>query len=164
MKQVAKNSLLTVCLAVLAWGQTAKTTSVKKTAPATAKASASTAAPAPGPTGPISIPKDAVEIEPGLFQAKDASGKTWHYTRTPFGVRRFEPQQREDTTVEEASRISVVAQDGDSVTFERKTPWNSARWSKKKDKLNAAEKLALDRPAKQPRESATAAKAASAKP
>lgn len=160
MTFIAKNLLLTVCLAglVLAQSKAGNTTTAKtktKAAPAAAEA-------APGPSGPISIPKDAVEVEPGLFEAKDAAGKTWHYTRTPFGVRRFEPVQLKDTTAEEASRINVIGQDGDSVKFERKTPWGSAKWSKKKDQLNAAEKLAMDRP-RQPRSGAATAAAKAAK-
>lgn len=161
MTQIAKNILLTVCVAGLALAQskTATPAAAAKPAKAKSKTAVAAAAPAPGPTGPISIPKDAVEVEPGLFQAKDAAGKTWHYTRTPFGVRRFEPQHLEDTTAEEASRISVVAKDGDTVSFERKTPFGAAKWTKKKDQLNAAEKMAMERP----RQSSTAAAAKAAK-
>lgn len=168
MTQIARNFLLTVCLAGFALAQSKAANKPNNTAASAASSQAKTKAAAkaqpvtPGPTGPISIPKDAVEVEPGLYQAKDAAGKTWHYTRTPFGVRRFEPQRTEDTTAEEASRISVVAKEGDTVSFERKTPFGSAKWTKKRDQLNAAEKLAMERP-KQPSSAPAAAAAKAAK-
>ena len=139
----AKNILLVICFATFAFAQN------KNAAPPVAKAA----------PGPVTIPKDAVEIEPGLFQANDAAGKVWHYTRTPFGVRRFEPQNHEDTTAAEAARIMVDGEDANGVRFERKTPFGSTKWSRKKGDLNAAEKMALERHAgkKDERGPATAA-------
>ena len=126
----AKNILLVICFAGLALAQDKKAEPARKAAPA---------------SGPVTIPKDAVEIEPGLFQAKDGAGKVWHYTRTPFGVRRFEPEHLKDTTAEEAARITVTGEENGVVRFVRKTPFGTAGWSRKKDKLNAAEKMALER-------------------
>jgi hypothetical protein len=121
------------------------------------KKAASTAAAAPA-SGPVSIPTDAVEVEPGLFEAKDETGKVWHYTRTPFGVRKFPPERLKDTTAVEAARIAVLSQDGETVKFERKTPFGTTAWSKSKDKLNAAEKLALAKSAENKNATATAKK------
>jgi hypothetical protein len=152
----AKNILLAACFAGLALGQNKNAAPAKKPAPAAAKAkppaAAATAktsveAPPKPPATAVTIPKDAIEIEPGLFQAKDDAGKVWHYTRTPFGVRRFEPENLKDTTAEEAARISVTGEENGVVRFVRKTPFGSAAWSKKRDKLNAAEKMALERSA-----------------
>jgi hypothetical protein len=137
-----KNILLVLCFAGLVLAQD------KKAAPA-AKKTAPAAATKPAPATAIVIPKDAVEIEPGLFQSKDDKGKVWHYTRTPFGVRRFEPENVADTTAEDAARISIVGEENGVVRFSRKTPFGSAGWSKSKDKLNAAEKMAVERAAKQ---------------
>jgi hypothetical protein len=147
-----KNILLVLCLAGLALAQD------KKAAPA-AKKTAPAAAAKPAPTGPIVIPKDAVEIEPGLFQAKDDKGKVWHYTRTPFGVRRFEPENVADTTAEDADRITVAGEENGVIRFSRKTPFGSAKWSKPKAKLNPAEKMAVERAAKQKDASGAAATA-----
>ncbi len=154
-----KNILLVVCFAGLALAQT------KKAAPAAAKkdpAPATVTKPQAPAAGPVTIPKDAVEVEPGLFQAKDASGKTWHYTRTPFGVRRFEPEHLRDTTAEEAERIMVAGEEDGVVRFSRKTPFGTTGWSRKKDKLNAAEKMAVERAA-QPKDAGGSTSAA-AKP
>jgi hypothetical protein len=147
-----KNILLVVCFAGLALAQNKKADpAAKKTAPA--------AATKPAPATAIVIPADAVEIEPGLFQAKDDKGKVWHYTRTPFGVRKFEPQPVIDTTAEEAARISVTGEENGVIRFSRKTPFGSASWSKPKDKLNAAEKMAVEHAAKQKDASGTSATA-----
>ena len=113
----------------------------------------------------MTIPKDAVEIEIGLFQAKDDHGKVWHYTRTPFGVRRFEPQAQTDTTAEDAARLIVAGEEKDVVRFQRKTPFGLTSWSRKKDQLNAAEKMALERVSLTRKESGGGASAtATAKP
>jgi hypothetical protein len=143
--------LVTISLAALAAGASQKSEPAKKNA---------SAAPKPASSGPVTIPKDAVEIEPGLFEAKDAAGKVWHYTRTPFGVRRFEPERLKDDTAEEAARITVVSEEDGVVRFVRKTPFGTAGWSKKKDKLNAAEKMALEQAAASRKNAGAAATAA----
>ncbi|MBM3798045.1 MAG: hypothetical protein FJW31_29305 [Acidobacteria bacterium] len=157
----AKNILLAACFASLAAAQTtaapAKKAPAKKAAPAAAPAAKQQLAP-----GSITMPANAVEIEPGLFQAKDAkTGKTWHYRRTPFGVSRFEPQVRKDTMVEEAGLIEITGKEGDTINFERRTPFGKAKWSRKRAELNTAEKMAVARTeAPAPRAAATATKAA----
>ena len=96
-------------------------------------------------TAPLTIPKNAVEIEPGLWEYKDAKGKTWHYTKTPFGVRRFVPELVPDDSANEASFITAIDKGGDTVFFERKTPFGKAQWTRKRADLNDAEKLAVER-------------------
>ncbi|MEZ5401714.1 MAG: hypothetical protein R2729_18720 [Bryobacteraceae bacterium] len=109
----------------------------RKTGTAAARVSAASA--------PLTIPKKAVEIEPGLWEHKDAKGKTWHYTRTPFGVRRFEPESAPDDSAKEAEFITALDLGGGTVEFTRKTPFGKATWTRKSDDLNDAEKLALER-------------------
>lgn len=155
----AKNILLAICFAGLALAQN-KNASAK---PAASKAAS--VEPSKPASGPVTIPKDAVEIEPGLFQAKDDKGKVWHYTRTPFGVRRFEPQALADTTAEDAARLIVAGQEKGVVRFQRKTPFGLASWSRKMDQLNAAEKMAWERAGANGKESSGGASAtATAKP
>jgi hypothetical protein len=140
----SKNMLLVVCCAGLALGQPkgaaapARSTSAKSSRAADSKA---------GSNGPYKVPKDAVEVEPGIFEAKDAQGKVWHYASTPFGVRRFEPQKHGDTTALEASVITVAGQEDGVVRFERRTPFGVSKWSKKKDELTPVEKIAVERAA-----------------
>lgn len=151
----AKNILLTICFAGLALAQNKNT--------ATKPAAAAKAEPSKPASGPVTIPKDAVEIEPGLFQAKDDKGKVWHYTRTPFGVRRFEPQEQADTTAADAARMIVAGEENGVVRFQRKTPFGLTSWTRKKDQLNAAEKMAVERAATR-KESGGASATATAKP
>jgi hypothetical protein len=103
-KDSNENILLVVCFAGLALAQN------KKADPAAAEDGSRRGHETCTATA-IVIPADAVEIEQGLFQAKDDKGKVWHYTRTPFGVRKFEPQPVIDTTAEDAARISVTGEE-----------------------------------------------------
>ena len=142
-----KNILLVICFAGLTLAQNKNSATAKSTAAPAKKAA--TESPRPAVTGAIAIPEDAVEISPGLFQAKDDTGKVWHYTRTPFGVRRFQPENLADTTAEEASRIAVTGEENGLIKFTRKTPFGTAGWTRKKENLNAAEKMAVERSARQ---------------
>ncbi|MFN7921845.1 MAG: hypothetical protein U0Q16_17220 [Bryobacteraceae bacterium] len=108
------------------------------------------------PAKAITIPKDAKEVEPGTFAAKDASGKMWHYRRTPFGVVRFEPQIEKDNTRELAETITAFDDGSDTVRFERKTPFGKAEWKRKKSELNPSESLAWKRASENRGQSAAA--------
>ncbi len=154
-----KNILLVVCFASLALAQN-KDSAVAKP-PAKAKTGAVDSK-RPATTGPLTVPKEAVEIEPGLFQAQDESGKVWHYTRTPFGVRRFELENLADTTAGEAARITVAGEENGLIKLTRKTPFGTAGWTRKKNQLNAAEKMAVERAARQ--KDSVGASATAAKP
>lgn len=94
----------------------------------------------------LTIPKDAVEIEPGTFQHKDAAGKVWHYRNTPFGVRKFEPEQINTTMGANSDADLMTAVDlGDSIQFERKMPFGTSKWTRKKSELSEAEKITWER-------------------
>lgn len=134
--------------------QSAKQAATKQAAKPKQEA-AKTAAPAVA-KGSTTIPKDAVEVEPGVFAAKDAKGKMWHYRRTPFGVARFEPEIEKDDTRELAEQITAIDEGGDTVRFERKTPFGKASWTRKKSELNASESLAWKRAAENRGQSAAA--------
>jgi hypothetical protein len=112
---------------------------------APAQTTKSKSAPAAKPAVGLTIPKDAVEVEPGLWSAKDAKGKVWHYRRTPFGVRKFEPETRPDTTAEQAEFVTAFDEGGEVIRFERKTPFGKATWRRRKSELDAVELLAWKR-------------------
>jgi hypothetical protein len=91
-------------------------------------------------------PEGAVQIAPGLWSHVDKDGKTWHYRQTPFGMRKTEPEAAAPEAEEDL--IGVIAYDrGDTVDFERKTPFSVYRWSKKKTELSKAERNVLERAA-----------------
>ena len=112
------------------------------------------------PSAPIGPPKEAVEIAPYTFRYTDARGRVWIYTQTPFGWMKAE---RKD--VPEAAPAAVlpetrVVENGDSVRFERNTPFGMARWKRKKSEMTEQEKQIFDR-ASRPAVNAPSAKPAS---
>ncbi len=151
-----KNSLL-VCLlvssAAFCLNLNAQTGSKKTTAPAPRTASAET-----------QIPADAVKQDDGSFKYKDAKGKTWIYRNTPFGVSRFEekpvdatatpfgkskepavaPKPVEESPTVNGKQLTVAYDEGDTVRFERPTPFGTSVWRKKKTELDANEQKLLD--------------------
>jgi hypothetical protein len=107
---------------------------------------------APQAPKPLTIPEGAVEVQPGLWEHKDDQGKTWHYTRTPFGVRKFEPENIADAPAKEAGYITAIDDGSDTIRFERQMPFGKMRWTRKRSELNAAEKIAVQKAAKAVRE------------
>jgi hypothetical protein len=90
-----------------------------------------------------SIPAGATLVEPNLYRYTDSSGKTWMYRQTPFGVSRWE-ENSTPAPQPVAKRDSVVVSDlGDSVRFEKKTPFGKTTWVRKKTELNDEEKTLL---------------------
>ena len=135
-----KSILSTVLLitAISAYGQTAKSKSKKSTAPTT---------PAAKPAAVITIPKDAVLGDDGSYRYTDKQGKKWLYRNTPFGVSRVEEtslpvqQQSPSPTTPDPTVATVV---GDTVKFERPSPFGASRWEKKMTDLNDDEKKILE--------------------
>jgi hypothetical protein len=92
------------------------------------------------------IPDDAVEVEPGLYRAVDKKGETWFYRRTPFGVSKYKAEEAAPAAVAPDSDLKV-ADLGETVRFERKTPFGVRSWTKKKSELNKEEAAALEKEA-----------------
>ncbi|HYL35122.1 MAG TPA: hypothetical protein VEV17_04330 [Bryobacteraceae bacterium] len=89
-------------------------------------------------SAPQALPSGAVQIEQGLYRYTDAKGKTWMYRRTPFGWSTWEDKPDTRPAAEETN--PVVATDlGDSVRFERKTPFGTNHWIRKKSELTPEE-------------------------
>ena len=85
----------------------------------------------------------AVEIERGTWRYIDAQGKAWRYRKTPFGLVRF---AEEDAMPDDEPITDIAAVDkGDTVEFQRRTPFGISKWTRKKSELDANEKLALER-------------------
>jgi len=90
------------------------------------------------------IPAGAVEVEPYLFRYQDASGKTWMYRQTPFGLSKWEETSTPAPPEPAAKTEPVVVTDlGDSVRFERNTPFGKGTWVRKKTELNDEEKALI---------------------
>jgi hypothetical protein len=149
-----KHSLL-VCLlvfpAIHSTNLVAQTDAKKTTAPAPRTASAE-------PT----IPAGAVKSEDGSFKYTDKNGKKWTYRQTPFGVSKAEDKPVDATaTPFGKSKEPAVApkqaeakpgdlantkafDEGDTIRFERPTPFGTSVWRKKKSELDATDQKILD--------------------
>ena len=100
-----------------------------------------TAAP---PPQTVTIPKGAVANPDGLtYTWTDQAGKKWIYTKTPFGVMRS--SQTDEAAEPRVDMNSTKAIDkGDSVRFERPSPFGTVSWEKKKTELTADEQKLFD--------------------
>jgi hypothetical protein len=114
---------------------------VKKTAkttrsPETKKAAATLAQ-------PLTIPSDAVAKPDGSYSYTDKSGKKWIYNKTPFGVSKIQdvgegaPPVFATTPKEQLIKTTDA---GDTVKFERQTPFGVTKWEKKKSDLTDEER------------------------
>ena len=114
----------------------------------------------PKPSGknqPLTLPKEAVRIEPFTYRYKDADGKTWIYRQTPFGLVRYDEEEaaaRDDKKKETAVPLEVF-DEGDRVRFERLGPFGTYRWFRKKTELTDEEREAWDRSRKKKEKTST---------
>jgi hypothetical protein len=103
---------------------------------------------AEAPEKPLTaIPASAVQIEPNAYRYTDAKGKKWILFQTPFGIARKEDtgeplrkKQQEPQTMQGVK----IAEDGDSLKFEREGPFGAYKWSTKKTDLTDDEKAAWE--------------------
>ncbi len=88
----------------------------------------------------VTIPKDAI-ADPGgaTYRWKDKAGKKWVYARTPFGIMRYPDSGQSGDTPASAVPTKVIDK-GDSVRFERPTPFGTTTWEKKKTELTDDER------------------------
>jgi len=112
---------LTTCLLMICFTLAAADPEAKKTPPT-----------------PMTVPADAVQVEPGLYHWTDPQGKGWMYRRTPFGVNRWE-DTAPDTKQQYIIETTVAVEQGDSIRFERNSPFGKRSWTKKKTELDPTE-------------------------
>jgi len=95
------------------------------------------AAPPPG------VPDGATQVDPNTYRYTDAEGKAWIYRRSPFGVLKTEDKPVEAAPVKVPEGMKA-SEDGDSIRFERPSPFGMFRWSRKKSDLSDIEQAAWD--------------------
>jgi hypothetical protein len=149
-----KTIALTLFAAALGIAQSQSSTSTETT-PATSKAqtkkpeqpskaSVERKTPAEQKAQAPAIPAAAVQVEPYLYRYQDPSGKVWMYRQTPFGLSKWEETATPAAPPPAAKSEPVVVTDlGDSVRFERKTPFGMGTWVRKKTELNDEEKALI---------------------
>jgi hypothetical protein len=98
-----------------------------------------------------SIPAGAKQIAPNIYQLTDSSGKTWNYRQTPFGINKWE--ETGPSGAQTAPEASPAKSDpiaftdlGDSYRFEKKTPFGTNTWVRKKSELSDDEKTLVAGP------------------
>lgn len=97
---------------------------------------------APAPQA-LTIPKDAVPNSDGLSYAwTDKQGKKWVYAKTPFGITRS-PASDVPASGPDFSTTKAIDK-GDSVRFERPSPFGPMIWEKKKSDLTDDERHLVD--------------------
>jgi hypothetical protein len=106
--------------------------------PPPAKTTKPAAKPAKKGPAPLTVPPDAVQVSPGLYRWTDKDGKGWMYRRTPFGVSRWQ-EDSEDTKQKAIVQQTTAVEQGDSVRFERASPFGKQTWVKKKTDLDETE-------------------------
>jgi len=91
------------------------------------------------------VPEGAKPAGPNLYRYTDPQGKTWMYRQTPFGVSRWEDKPDQEQSAPDASKPAPasVKDLGDSVQFERATPFGPQKWIRKKSELTDEEKSIL---------------------
>jgi len=151
-----KTIALTLIAAALGFAQSQPDASAKSTAAKRTTQTATQPAPAPNAKTPLpqkpkaaskaeapvtTIPQGATQVEPNLYRFTDSNGKTWMYRQTPFGLSKWAdtPAAAPQQPVAQNDQVAVVDL-GDSVRFEKKTPFGATQWVRKKTDLTDDEK------------------------
>jgi glucose/arabinose dehydrogenase len=121
------------------------------TPPANSKKKRSKSAAVKKPAGPVAqtltLPADAVQNPDGTYSYTDKEGKKWIYSKTPFGVMRSLDGGNSSAPTPSGQSWNKVTDNGDTVTFERETPFGPIRMEKKKSELTDEERGMLDKSA-----------------
>jgi hypothetical protein len=130
-----------------AWAQAGESKEPKRKPPVTKNTAPAKSSPQKPSTvtGAAAVPPGAVEVEPNLWRHIDEKGEVWMIRRTPFGIARFRPEAETRNPDEEEAQHLKVTDKGDTVEFERKTPFGVSKWTRKKAELAGAEKIAWER-------------------
>lgn len=126
---------------------------------------ASKAAAVKKPAASVAIPAGAVKVDETTYRFTDTAGKTWLYQKTPFGVTKTAqsevtaanvaseagPQKPADSTpfgkLNSSAPVNTTkaTEDGDSIKFEKPTPFGVQKWTRKKAELNQEERAIWER-------------------
>lgn len=100
----------------------------------------------------LTIPKGAVKNDNGTYSYTDKQGKNWIYRDSAFGVVKTpgpaagagaQTGAKPAAPAAKASATKVIDK-GDTVQFERSTPFGPTKWEKKKSDLTEEERKMLD--------------------
>jgi hypothetical protein len=92
----------------------------------------------------VTIPKDAVPSPDGsTYSYTDKEGKKWIYAKTPFGVMK-KPAEDKPGSAQTGLNSTKAIDKGDTVRFERPSPFGTMSWEKKKSDLTDDERHILE--------------------
>ncbi|HVW85353.1 MAG TPA: hypothetical protein VHB50_11765 [Bryobacteraceae bacterium] len=131
-------AIFVVAAAGLTAAQTQQTTSKKKTTKTVVAKK-----PAAPVAQPLTIPKDAVANADGTYSYTDKQGKKWIYSKTPFGVSKIAdmgPGGAPAFNATPKEQLIHATDSGDTVKFQRQTPFGTTKWEKKKSELTDEER------------------------
>jgi hypothetical protein len=97
----------------------------------------------------VTIPKDAVRNANGSYTYTDKDGKKWLYRESPFGVIKSAVQDDADSPKATAAPHTAASatraiDKGDTVQFERASPFGTIKWEKKKSELTDEERKIVE--------------------
>jgi hypothetical protein len=142
MKKI-EAALVVVLLSSLGMAQSKKVAPAKSSGPA-------------GQTVVSGPPPGAEKVSDLVWRYKDGD-KVWIYTKTPFGFSKAEEGATPAARPAAApAALRIVSMEGDTVRFERPTPFGVSRWTKKIADLDPEEKELVEK-TKPKQESAAAA-------
>ncbi|QOY86534.1 hypothetical protein [Paludibaculum fermentans] len=141
MKKTTMAALALAVCATSGFGQQSSSTADKSAKAAQAKAATKRVPAAAG----TELPAGAVRMQEGVYKAQDAKGKTWIYSRTPFGWTKTEESSfKVAAQASEVPSIRAIAVEGDKVKFERDSPFGKSVWTKPVSDLAPEEKAAYE--------------------
>jgi hypothetical protein len=98
----------------------------------------------------IVVPPGAKQMDANTWRYTDAKGKTWMYSRSPFGMTRYEEtagtSAGAQTAVDTPEGMKAFPE-GDKVRFETSGPFGVTRWVKGKDEMSDVERRVWERDA-----------------
>ena len=95
------------------------------------------------PSAPVTIPANAERIDSIHYRAKDEKGVQWDYTKTPFGVSKVRSDEKTKPIGASEPSPTLAYDLGDTVRFEKMTPFGKNVWTKNKSDLTETEKTEL---------------------
>jgi hypothetical protein len=145
MGEAMKLFLIIIALtgSLFAQDQPQKPASKDKTPAAKKKTSKKTEAPA---SPFLTIPKEATANPDGTYAYTDKDGKKWSYWNSPFGVMRSEikgdtaPPGNPSAAPMPQIQYTSTTDKGDTVRFERQTPFGPVGYDRKKSEMTDAER------------------------
>ena len=93
----------------------------------------------------LTVPADATQNPDGTYSYTDKAGKKWNYWKSPFGVMRSEvkpgaPALDAKAAAPSPFQYTSSTDKGDTVRFERQTPFGPVGYDRKKSEMSDEER------------------------